>query len=815
MLQPPADGLRGAVRAFIQRRALELTGLGLLAAGLALFIALAGHDPYDPSWNHATDAPVDNPLGLSGAVLADLGLQTFGLASWLLALAMIVLGVRLFMHQRVELPLMPLIALPLALLGGSALLGATEHLPPAWPFRTGLGGVTGDYLAYQWQPVIGAAGYRASTAALTLLALAIVVGLRLADLWPAACQGVRALRRTASWLIGGGRWTLAHAGGGFAQAPNALARRSFLGRSVFSRPADDAVDVAGNEEAEADDDLYDDDLYNDGTDDQAPVDLFTHADRERPGSDEPRTKRPRPRRLTDQMAPVAEGAPIIPPLDLLDAHRIDTRALPRTKLDEIARNLEAVLDDFGVRGEIVDVSPGPVVTRYDLEPVRGTKASRVIALADDIARSMCVRSVRISTIPGTTYLGIELPNDHRTMVGLRELLEAEEFKSTGAQLALTLGKDIGGAPRIVDLAPMPHLLIAGTTGSGKSVAINSMILSLLYRLPPERCRFIMVDPKFIELSIYDGIPHLLAPVVTEPGKAIVALKWVVREMDERYRAMQTLRVKHINGYNRRVAEAVRKGEALCREVQTGFDPETGRPVFERQPIDMKPMPMIVVIVDEMADLMLTAGKEVEIAIQRLSSKARAAGIHLIVATQRPSVDVVTGVIKANLPSRISFRVSSKVDSKTILNQQGAEQLLGQGDMLLLESGTEPVRMHGPFVSEAEIERVVAWLKAQAEPDYIEAVTEDISDEPGSTPADFGDPAGTDGDARYQRAVQIVIRDNKPTTSYIQRKLNIGYNSAAKLIERMEQDGIVSAPNHQGKRTLLVGDDRPSGVDAPW
>ena len=488
----------------------------------------------------------------------------------------------------------------------------------------------------------------------------------------------------------------------------------------------------------------------------------------------------------------------LPSLEMLKAPTEDPRAtLPdQETLDAKAAEVEAVLQEFGVRGEIQKVRPGPVVTLYELTPAPGVKSSRVIGLADDIARSMSAVSARIAVIPGQNALGIELPNEIRQTVYFRELLEDKSFNAQTGRLNLALGKDIGGTPVTVDLARMPHLLVAGTTGSGKSVAINTMILSLLFRLSPERCKFIMIDPKMLELSIYEGIPHLLAPVVTEPKKAIVALKWTVKEMEERYRSMARLGVRNIDGYNTRLAEAREKEEALTRRVQTGFDPETGRPQFEDQPLDLHPLPYIVVVVDELADLMLVAGKEIEATIQRLAQMARAAGIHLIMATQRPSVDVITGTIKANFPTRISFQVTSKIDSRTILGEQGAEQLLGQGDMLYMASGGRVTRVHGPFVSDREVEKVVEFLRSQGEPQYLEEVTADESEAEEKGFAEAG------GDDLYQQAVNLVLQHQKASTSFIQRHLQIGYNRAARLIEQMETAGVVSAPNHVGKREIL-------------
>ncbi|HZH47156.1 MAG TPA: DNA translocase FtsK, partial [Roseococcus sp.] len=457
----------------------------------------------------------------------------------------------------------------------------------------------------------------------------------------------------------------------------------------------------------------------------------------------------------------------------------------------------------GVSGAISEIRPGPVVTLYELEPAPGTKSSRVIGLADDIARSMSVVAVRIATVPGRNVIGIEMPNVKRETVFLREMLAADDYARTSARLPLVLGKDIGGAPVIADLARMPHLLIAGTTGSGKSVGINTFILSLLFRFSPSECRFIMIDPKMLELSVYDRIPHLLAPVVTEPPKAIGALKWTVREMERRYRSMSQIGVRNIGGYNEKVADAQSRGEVLTRRVQVGFDPETNRPVFEDQPLALEKLPMIVVVIDEMADLMIVAGKEIEAAVQRLAQMARAAGIHVIMATQRPSVDVITGTIKANFPTRISFQVTSKIDSRTILGEQGAEQLLGQGDMLYMAGGGRVTRVHGPFVADGEVERIADWLREQGEPDYIEEVTEAAEDD-GDGLALSGIAAGTDAEkSLFDQAVAVVSREGKASTSFIQRHLNIGYNRAAKLIEQMEKEGVVSAANHVGKREVLT------------
>jgi len=508
--------------------------------------------------------------------------------------------------------------------------------------------------------------------------------------------------------------------------------------------------------------------------------------------------RPRPRKSDDYE---------LPQLTLLAAPKASDRYAPnQTAIKETGTALEGVLQDFGVRGEIINAHPGPVVTLYELEPAPGIKTSRVIGLADDIARSMSALSARVAVVPGRNAIGIELPNPKREKVYLRELLASDDYTDTAAKLPLCLGKTIGGDPVIVDLTRMPHLLIAGTTGSGKSVAINTMILSLVYRLKPEQCRLIMVDPKMLELSVYDSIPHLLTPVVTDPKKAVVALKWAVREMEDRYKKMAKLGVRNIDGYNARLAEAAERDETLTRTVHTGYDKESGEAIYEEEQLDLEPLAYVVVVVDEMADLMMVAGKDIEGAIQRLAQMARAAGIHVILATQRPSVDVITGTIKANFPTRISFQVTSKIDSRTILGEQGAEQLLGQGDMLYMAGGGRISRVHGPFVSDGEVEKVVHHLKAQGAPQYLEAVTAGEEEE-GEDGAVFDATAmGAEDGAGdlYSQAVQIVLRDRKASTSYIQRRLQIGYNRAASIMERMEQEGVVGQANHAGKREILMG-----------
>jgi S-DNA-T family DNA segregation ATPase FtsK/SpoIIIE len=540
-----------------------------------------------------------------------------------------------------------------------------------------------------------------------------------------------------------------------------------------------------------------------------PLDLKRRA---LPRPDEDIAPRPAPV-IADRTAAPASAPPkraqpaerpdnyLLPGLDLLvPAPPSSGNVIDKAALERNARLLENVLDDFHVKGSIIEVRPGPVVTMYELEPAPGIKASRVIALADDIARNMSAISARVAVIPGRNVIGIELPNARRESVSFHEMVGSQAFEDQAAQLPIILGKNIAGDPVITDLAPMPHLLVAGTTGSGKSVGLNCMILSLLYRLTPNQCRMIMIDPKMLELIMYDDIPHLLSPVVTDPAKAVRALKWAVETMEDRYRQMSSVGVRNLAGFNDKVRAAKTKGQPLGRKVQTGYNPDTGAPIYEEEKLEYDPLPQIVVVVDELADLMMTAGKEVEFLIQRLAQKARAAGIHLIMATQRPSVDVITGVIKANLPTRISFHVTSKIDSRTILGEQGAEQLLGRGDMLYMPGGKGIVRVHGPFMSDDEVRAVADHWRGQGLPDYIASVTE----EPAESFALEGAPTGEDSaeEQQYRAAIQLVCESQKASTSWLQRQLRIGYNSAARLIEKMEKDGIVGRPDHVGRREVL-------------
>ena len=750
-------------RRFARRRLAELAGLAFAALAAALAVALATYDAGDPSFNAAVDNAPRNLLGVPGAWVADFFLQTIGLAAWLMVPVLTTWAWRLASHRGLGRAWLRVTILPGALICGAVLFAALPA-PAGWPLRIGGGGSLGDLMLIELLDMVGyLMGYDtdaigAAAAALTLGAAVAATGLSGAE-WRA--MGLAPWRAVAAL-----RRTLARRARARPAGEDPPLRAPARTRRAAAEPAPVAAA-------------------------RAPAKLGRAA----------RTKRA-PRQIRLDFDGAGEGhAP--PPTELLDPVPEKPRepAVDADALQENARLLESVLEDFGVKGAITRVRPGPVVTLYELEPAPGTKSSRVIGLADDVARSMSAVSVRIAVVPGRSVIGIELPNRGRETVSLRELLESTAYERAGGQLALVLGKDIGGTPVPVDLARMPHLLIAGTTGSGKSVAINTMILSLLFRLTPEQCRLIMIDPKMLELSVYDGIPHLLAPVVTDASKAVVALRWAVREMENRYRAMSSLGVRNIAGYNARLAEAAKKGETLSRSVQTGIDADTGEPVREEQPIESAPLPYIVVIVDEMADLMLVAGKEVEAAVQRLSQMARAAGIHLLMATQRPSVDVITGTIKANFPTRVSFQVTSKIDSRTILGESGAEQLLGQGDMLYMAGGGRISRVHGPFVSDEEVERVVGFLREQGEPAYVEDVTDSEDETPILGEAASGD--SRDGDGLYDQAVALIAREGKASTSFVQRHLQIGYNRAARLIERMETEGVISPPNHVGKRQVLA------------
>jgi DNA segregation ATPase FtsK/SpoIIIE, S-DNA-T family len=780
--------LPDAVRDALRRRLRELGGLTLIALSVLLALALATWSVQDPSLSHATTKPVHNVLGKSGAIAADLLMQVLGVAAIALILPVAIWGWRLATHRPLRRERMRLVFWLLAILLAAGFAAALPR-SAAWPLPAGLGGVTGDWMLRLPAFLAGGtlAGFVRLAVAVTtgiaaLICFAIAAGFGWhgeADESEEAEDEEAEEERGSNWL----GW-IAH---GFLSLKARLGRLlSSRERPRTSRPAEPRFDDSARATLQPRDHEEEED------------------EEEEEEEDTPRARKPKaapkPRRSL--------GGYVLPPLELLAAPKGTGRAvLSADTLQTNATALEGVLGDFGVRGEIINARPGPVVTLYELEPAPGIKSSRVIGLADDIARSMSALSARVAVVAGRNAIGIELPNPTREKVFLREQLASSEYVDTTFKLPLCLGKTIGGEPVIVDLARMPHLLIAGTTGSGKSVAINTMILSLLYRLRPEQCRLIMVDPKMLELSVYDGIPHLLTPVVTDPKKAVVALKWAVREMEERYKKMSKLGVRNIDGYNARVAEAKGKGEKLSRTVHTGYDKESGEAIYENEELDLEPLPFIVVIVDEMADLMMVAGKDIEGAVQRLAQMARAAGLHVILATQRPSVDVITGTIKANFPTRISFQVTSKIDSRTILGEQGAEQLLGQGDMLHMVGGGRISRVHGPFCSDEEVEKVVRHLKSQGTPQYLEAVTQaDDEDEDGNPIFDATGMGAPEGGDLYQQAVQVVVRDRKASTSYIQRRLQIGYNRAASLMERMEKEGVVGQANHAGKREILVGEE---------
>jgi S-DNA-T family DNA segregation ATPase FtsK/SpoIIIE len=765
-------------------------GLILIAAATAALIALASYHSADPSINNANGREALNWMGPFGAVAADLLLQSFGFAALCALAPLLVWGTRAMMGRSLKYAMWRAVAWPLGTVivaAGLGLIPAPQNLP------AGAGGLIG----------IAAAGlsnhagevWNAPWLGFVLPLVLLLAGLPLAFL--ATGLKFRPLMRAATDLPATALWL-----GGLLKFSN------------FRRPRGDDDDDRHEPHDEDEDDGYH--LGDDEPDaDIGPRESI--ADRrlaERREGREPRVKRDAVKKTvaTEKRKQTAlnldSGEYQLPALDLL-AEPVavkDTAHLTDEALEENARMLEAVLSDFGVKGRITAVRPGPVVTLYEFEPAAGVKSSRVISLSDDVARNMSAVSARIATISGRNVIGIELPNQTRETIYLRDMFASGEYDKARAPLTLALGKTIGGEPVMADLAKMPHLLVAGTTGSGKSVGLNTMILSLLYRMSPQQCRLIMIDPKMLELSVYDGIPHLLSPVVTDPRKAIVALKWAVREMEERYRKMSKMGVRGVEAFNERVARAKDKGEVLKRTVQTGFDRETGKPVYEDETLEFEAMPYIVVVVDEVADLMMVSGKEIEGAVQRLAQMARAAGIHLIAATQRPSVDVITGTIKANFPTRISFQVTSKIDSRTILGEQGAEQLLGQGDMLYMAAGGRIRRVHGPFVSDHEVEDVVRFLKSQGAPEYLDAITEEPDEDgEGESFGTFGQGNGDSGDDLYDKALAVVARDRKASTSYIQRRLQIGYNRAATLIERMEQEGVVSGPNHKGVREVLLPD----------
>ena len=870
------------------RYGLRVAGLMMLLGVLVIAFSLASWSVEDPSYSYATRSHVRNWLGYPGAIIADIVMQTCGLAAIFAIIPIAVWGLACVRGFEVPHVLRRIVTWLIGSVSAAALASALPVMG-RWPLSTGLGGALGDGLLNLVRFLSGASG----SFGLGLVAIVFFV-VALLSLTASCRMGIReqdlsiAQNRTSSQLQSNDDheddepgFALISVG---AIVHGLMMIKGWIARNILrfkQRHTDDHAPI---------DRIY----MEDSMDPMRALALGAKTRvRREPTLDQPHalpvhSKRVPPPPLVTSLEPLVISPPVyMPNYDQEDGlepeghihklqpvsavaqnrvtHAIDhtarvTPSLPVLKpgkrlaqdaqpsflhnegyelpsltllgepkrtiapvvsddsLEQNATLLEGVLDDFGVRGEIINVRPGPVVTLYELEPAPGTKSSRVITLADDIARSMSAISARVAVVQGRNVIGIELPNAKRETVYLRELLASQDFEGSKAKLGLCLGKTIGGEPVIADLAKMPHLLVAGTTGSGKSVAINTMILSLLYRHTPEQCRLIMIDPKMLELSVYDGIPHLLTPVVTDPKKAVIALKWAVREMEERYKKMSKVGVRNIDGYNTRMQEAKASGEIILRDIQTGFDRETGEPTYTQEEMDTEQLPYIVVIVDEMADLMMVAGKEIEGTIQRLAQMARAAGIHVVLATQRPSVDVITGTIKANFPTRISFQVTSKIDSRTILGEMGAEQLLGQGDMLYMAGGGRITRVHGPFVSDQEVEKIVAHLKTQGRPQYLDSVTADEeSEDTGAAGAEgsavfdqgsFGSPSGD----LYDQAVAIVLRDKKASTSYVQRRLQIGYNKAASLIERMEKEGIIAAPNNSGKREILIENQRDELAD---
>ena len=837
---PANSVMSSAVKRFLVNRISELFGIGLLIVAGGLMAAFVSASENDPSLNVATNNEVTNLLGVQGALVADLFFKSFGLVAFLVPLALASWGFRFITHRglRAWYWRMPLLLLSVALVSGFAkgaalfFQGDYRSLASDFIHQSTLGLVEmlvqGTGLSFpSWL-----SSQILATALLAVIGLSFYIwcaGLTKRE-WGILSFVFRLLFAPFRWLFRGRKKQVplpedampedampadtmpsdqqdalvALAATGDAKADiKAQKKAEKLAKKAAAKEEKDRMRLAKKEEKQR--------LKEEKQAARAAKKSKTRAEPVLVAGAEPLPSAPVPSKKPKKAAAKKQATNQttfdfestsgfqLPSPNLLKPPTAASEGPGEAVLQENARLLEGVLADFGVNGEIKEVAYGPVVTRYGLNPAAGTKSQRVIALADDIARSMSALSVRVAVVPGQNVIGIEMPNDQRETVLLRDILDDQAWQANNMSLPICLGKDIAGAPVVTDLAKMPHLLVAGTTGSGKSVGINAMILSLLYRHTPETCRLIMIDPKMLELSVYDGIPHLLSPVVTDPSKAVISLKWTVREMENRYFNMSKLGVRNITGYNERLAKARESGEVLTRRVQTGFDAETGRPTFEEQALDLTPLPYIVVIIDEVADLMLVAGKDIEGAVQRLAQMARAAGIHVIMATQRPSVDVITGTIKANFPTRISFQVTSKIDSRTILGEQGAEQLLGRGDMLFMEGGGRVTRVHGPFMEDQEVEKVTNFLRTQGEPEYDDLVTAE---------ADEGPSAGGVGDmptgeSLYDQAVALVVREQRASTSFVQRHLKIGYNRAATIIEEMEAAGVISKSNHAGKREVLI------------
>ncbi len=839
-----------------------LGGLAAFSAGVFICGACSSYSSTDASFNMAvarvrdpatglvSEAVPGNMFGHVGSYFGDLMMQGFGWTAILLGFALMVGGVRRAFGIGQRDPSAGIWAFAAILFAACCL--AEWPTPRAWDMSAGLGGVVGEVMLAITSTPFAALKIpephvwaSAMAGLLAILFAAMAMGLGASDATSLWRSLTRKPERAPEPLYASERPIIAGVPA-LASRPapaSGLAGGALMGgvmKLLGRKPQEVIEPIVYTEEDgfDAGEQGFFNAVENSETQNrQRPI--VPRVLESRPVPDAPAPATPAPRPITRPAAqpnagqtstaqhqqPAGQNAPpaarpsqsarvrdpntAIPPIELLDVPPPRRSEVDESRLLEMADRLGEVLTEFGVKGRITEVRPGPVVTLFELEPAAGVRSSKVIALAEDIARAMSATSARVAVIPGRNAIGIELPNPNRETVYLRDLLNANEFSRSRAALPLALGESIEGQPMIGDLGKMPHLLIAGTTGSGKSVGINAMILSLMFKLPPEKCRFIMIDPKMLELSIYEGIPHLLSPVVTDPQKAVLALKWVVREMESRYEIMSKMGVRNLAGFNQKAEEAAARGEHLTRQVQTGWNKETGEAIWENEAMKPEPMPHIVVIIDEMADLMLVAGKDIESAVQRIAQMARAAGIHLITATQRPSVDVITGTIKANFPTRISYMVTTKIDSRTILGEQGAEQLLGMGDLLWMQSGGKISRVHGPFVKDEEVERVVSWLKDQGTPQYVEGITDEIEEEASVADAAFGTSSGDPEEDMYRDAVAAVIREKRPTTSYVQRVLRVGYNRAASMIERMERDGIISAADHAGKRQILARDSRSS------
>ena len=826
-----------------------LSGLAAFSAGVFICGACSSYAAGDPSFNMAvarvrdagtgliSEASPENMFGLVGASFGDVLMQGFGWTAILLGFGLMIGGVRRAFAIGQQDPASWMWGLAAILFAACCL--AEWPIPKSWDMSAGLGGVVGEVML-----VVTATPFAALKIPEPQVWASALAGL-CAILFAAMAMGMGASDATSLWRA-------------LTKKPERdlePQQTQIVGvPALASRPVAEAgllggvMRLLGHKSKEVIEPIVytEEDGFEDG--ERGFFNSVENAEtqnRQRPIVPRVLEGRPVPAEPFATTAPAAPAAPrtvqrpasapaaqgsavraptsansptarvrdansAVPPIDLLDVPPARRSEVDEARLLDMADRLGGVLAEFGIKGRITEVRPGPVVTLFELEPAAGVRSSKVVALAEDIARAMSATSARVAVIPGRNAIGIELPNPTRETVYLRDLLNANEFTRSRAALPLALGESIEGQPMIGDLGKMPHLLIAGTTGSGKSVGINAMILSLMFKLPPEKCRFIMIDPKMLELSIYEGIPHLLAPVVTDPQKAVLALKWVVREMESRYEIMSKMGVRNLAGFNQKAEEAAAKGEHLTRQVQTGWNKETGEAIWENEAMKPEPMPHIVVIIDEMADLMLVAGKDIESAVQRIAQMARAAGIHLITATQRPSVDVITGTIKANFPTRISYMVTTKIDSRTILGEQGAEQLLGMGDLLWMQSGGKISRVHGPFVKDEEVERVVNWLKDQGQPQYVEGITDDVEEEASVADAAFGVKSGDPEEDMYRDAVAAVVRDKRPTTSYVQRVLRVGYNRAASMIERMEREGVISAADHSGKRQILSRDTGRGG-----